>query len=118
MHRFGFVALCLCACSLSSLILGDAEAGETDVDIEVAVMGWSGEPSSNDRIYLRKWIDEDFSQDEITFGDFDDLVAAAGTSCSVLASEATSVHGSWYTQMATADKTKYCDLFTRIADSD
>jgi hypothetical protein len=103
---------------LASLATVTATAGTVEVDIEVAVMGWADEPTSNDRIYVRKWIDEDFAQDEITFGQFDDLVVAAGTSCSVLATEALSVHGSFWSTLDTDGRQKYCDLFVHIADAD
>lgn len=104
--------------ALASLLESAAWSGEIEVDLEVAVMGWADEPSSNDRFYVRKWVGQSFSQDEITEAEFGDLVEDAGTSCTAFASTATSILGSWYTSLDTDGRTKLCHLFEHIADSD
>jgi hypothetical protein len=103
---------------LPLLLAAPALSGDTDVDIEVAAMGWAGDPSSSDVFEVRKWVGSNYNEDGITESEFSGLVTAAGTSCSALDSEATSVHGSFYTSLGTSAKTKYCDLFTHIAAAD
>jgi hypothetical protein len=103
---------------LPLLLSAPALSGDTDVDIEVAVMGWAGDPSSSDVFEVRRWIGSQYSEDGVTEAEFGDLVTAAGTSCSALDTEAISVHGSWYSGMGSDAKTKYCHLFQHIASAD
>lgn len=103
---------------LFAIGLLSAEAGITKVDFEYR-QEYCPEASVKWRYFFGKTLDSTTVVEEVTVSERNDLVQAADfPTCSTLATTATSVLGTWYTSLSSADQTNFCEFVQDMADSD